>query len=171
MPARDGGESMLRPLLAASLVLASADPVLAWSEPACSTLDQGQPLCAVTEWFSLQGQGGTLKVLLADGEPYLLLQHEALRAPSGTVPVLAHVDDQPPVRRAARTQEDGVLIPLLAGDLEALARGRSLTVALPQAALTYPLVGSFAALNALLTRYAVFATRGAQGRPSGEVRG
>jgi hypothetical protein len=85
--------------------------------------------------------------------------------------VLAHVDDQPPVRRAARTQEDGVLIALLAGDLEALARGRSVTVALPQAAITYPLVGSFAALKALLTRYAAFATRGAQGPPTGEVRG
>src|SRR5688572_15601555 len=70
-------------------------------------------------------------------------------APSGTVPVLAHVDDQPPVRREARTQEDGVLITLLAGDLEALARGRSIKVALPQAAITYPLTGSFAALNTL----------------------
>jgi hypothetical protein len=162
---------MRRPLLAASLVLASADPVLAWSEPACGTLDQGQPLCAVTAWYNLQGQAGTLKILLADGEPFLLLQHEALRAPSGTVPVLAHVDDQPPVQREARTQEDGVLIPLLAGDLEVLAHGRSVTVALPQAAITYPLVGSFAALNALLTRYAAFATGGAPGPPSGEGRG
>jgi hypothetical protein len=145
--------------------------VLAWSEPECSTLEQGQPLCAVTAWYSLQGQSGTLKILLADGEPYLLFQHEALRAPSGTVPVLAHVDDQPPVRREARTRQDGVLIPLLAGDLEALARGQSVTVALPQAAITYPLTGSFAALNALLARYTAFATRGAQGTPTGEVHG
>ena len=54
------------------------------------------------------------------------------------------MDDQPPVRREARTQEDGVLITLLAGDQEVLARGRSITVALPQAAITYPLTGSFA---------------------------
>ena len=64
-----------------------------------------------------------------------------------------------------------MLITLLAGDLEVLARGRSITVALPQAAITYPLTGSFAALNTLLTRYAAFATHGAQGPPTGEVRG
>ena len=161
---------MVRPLLAASLVLASAGPVLAWSDPECTRLDRGQPLCAVMEWYSLYGQDGTLKILLADGELYLLLQHAALRTPSDTVPVLAHVDDQPPVPREARAQQDGVLIPLLTGDLEALARGRSVTVALPQATITYPLTGSFAALNALLISYAAFVVRGAKGTPTGEVR-
>jgi hypothetical protein len=146
-------------LIAVFLVLASAGPVQAWSEPECTRLEQGQPLCAVTEWFSLHGRGGTLKFLLADGEPYLLLQHEDLRVPGPTVPVLAHVDDQPPVPREARTKEDGLLVPLLAGDLDALARGRSLTVALPQVEITYPLTGSFAALNALLAGYGAFVTR------------
>jgi hypothetical protein len=163
---------MRRLLLAAAfLLLTTIGPVWAWSEPECARFDRGQPLCAVTEWYNLQGQAGTLKILLADGEPFLLLQHEVLRTPRSIVPVLAHVDDQPPVQREARTQEDGVLIPLLAGDLEALARGQSVTVALPQAAITYPLTGSFAALNALLARYAAFATGDAQGTPTGEVRG
>jgi hypothetical protein len=136
--------------------------VLAWSEPECTMLEPSQPLCAVMEWYYLRDQGGTLKIMLADGEPYLLLQHETWRTPSGTIAVLARVDDQRSVWREAMTKEDGMLIPLLSGDLDALAGGRSLTVVTPQIEFTFPLLGSFEALNSLLTRYADFAASGAK---------
>jgi hypothetical protein len=55
------------------------------------------------------------------------------------------------------TKDDGMLIPLLSGDLDALARGRSLTLITPQIEFAFPLLGSFEALNSLLTRYADFA--------------
>jgi hypothetical protein len=152
-------------LLAAVLLLASSSPVRAWSEPECTMLGPSQPLCAVMEWYFLRDQGGTLKIMLADGEPYLLLQHEIWRAPKGTIAMLARVDDQRSVWREAMTKEDGMLIPLLPDDLEVLARGWSLTLITPQIVFTFPLLGSFEALNSLLTRYADFApgaTRRAQ---------
>jgi hypothetical protein len=161
-------KSMIRPLLAACLLLAGAGPVLAWSKPECVRLDQGEPLCAVMDWYNLHGQGGTLKILLADGEPYLLLQHEVWRTPGDTMALQAHVDDQPPVWREARTKEDGLLIPLLPDDLDALAHGRSLTLVLPQIEFTFPLTGSLEALNDLLTSYAEFAANGAKDGWAGE---
>jgi hypothetical protein len=151
-----GGKSMRRSALAAAVLLASAAPALAWSEPECTRLEQGQPLCAVTTWYDLDGRPGRLKIMLADGVFYLLLQHEAWRLPEGTVPVLAHVDDQPPVERQAMAREDGVLVTLLQDDLPALASGQSLTVQMPQAGITYPLGGSLEALDALLKTYAAF---------------
>ena len=162
---------MIRSLLAASLLLAASGPVLAWSEPECTMLEPSQPLCAVMEWYFLRDQGGTLKIMLADGEPYLLLQHEIWRMPSGTIAVLARVDDQPSVWREAMTKEDGMLIPLLSDDLDALAGGRSLTLITPQTEFTFPLLGSFAALNSLLTRYADFASGGAKRARATEGRG
>jgi hypothetical protein len=162
---------MIRSLLAAALLLASSGPVLAWSEPECTMLEPSQPLCAVMEWYYLRDQGGTLKIMLADGEPYLLLQHEIWRMPSGTIAVLARVDDQPSVWREAMTKEDGMLIPLLSDDLDALAGGRSLTLITPQIEFTFPLLGSFAALNSLLTRYADFAPGGAKRARATEGRG
>jgi hypothetical protein len=162
---------MTRPLLATALLLASATSALAWSRPECTRLDQGQPLCAITAWFDLHGQAGTLKVLLADDQPYLLLQHEAWRPLRGTVAVLAHVDDQPPVRRAATVKDDGVLIPLFEGDLNALANGQSVTVALPSATFTYPLVGSLEALSDLLASYAELAASNTPDRLASEARG
>jgi hypothetical protein len=151
---------MTRFLLAASLLLASSGPAQAWSEPECTMLGPSQPLCAVIEWYFLRDQGGTLKITLADGELYLLLQHEIWRTPSGTIAVLVRVNGQPLVWREAMTKEDGMLIPLLSGDLDALAGGRSLTLITPQIEFTFPLLGSFEALNSLLTRYADFAAGG-----------
>jgi hypothetical protein len=162
---------MIRSLLAASLLLASSGPVLAWSEPECTMLEPSQPLCAVMEWYYLRDQGGTLKIMLADGEPYLLLQHEIWRTPRGNIAVLARVDDQPSVWREAMTKEDGMLIPLLSDDLDALARGRSLTLITPQIEFTFPLLGSFEALNSLLTRYADFAPGGTRRAQATKGRG
>jgi hypothetical protein len=152
---------MLRPALAACLLLVATGPALAWSIPTCTRLDQGQPLCEVTAWYDLGGQAGMLKIMLADGEPYLLVQHEAWHLARGRLTVLAHVDDQPPVERDAATRDDGVLITLLDGDLHALANGHSLTLAMPQAEITYPLVGSLRALEDLLASYAAFDASGA----------
>jgi hypothetical protein len=159
---------MIRVLLAAGLLLASAGPVRAWSEPECVRLDRGEPLCAIMEWYNLHGQGGTLKILLANGEAFLLLQHEVWRTPGDTVALQARVDDQPPVWREAKAKEDGLLIPLPLGDLDALARGRSLTLVLPQIEFTFPLTGSLEALNNLLTSYAEFAANGARDARAGE---
>lgn len=152
---------MTRPALAAlaflGSALGSAGPALAWSEPECARLEQGQPMCAVTTWYDLGGQAGRLKIMLADGEPFLLLQNDGWRLPEGPIPVLAHLDDQPPIERTATAQGDGVLMTLQGGDLEALARGQSITIAMPQAEITFPLAGSLEALDALLQSYAAFA--------------
>jgi hypothetical protein len=162
--------TMLRLLLATCLLVAFTAPVLAWSEPECVRLERSEPLCAVMEWYNLHGQSGTLKVILADGEAYLLLQHEVWRMAGDGVALQARVDDEPPVWREAKAREDGLLIPLPLGDLDALARGRSLTLVLPQIEFTFPLTGSLEALNALMIRYAEFATGSAGDSQAGERR-
>jgi hypothetical protein len=161
---------MIRPALATCLLLSSTAPVLAWSAPDCTRLEQGQPLCAITEWYALGGQAGRVKILLADGDLYLLLQHAAWHRPGEITTVLAHVDEQPPIQRKALARDDGVLIRLLEGDLPALANGQSLTITMPQAAITYPLTGSLKALDALLASYAAFA-RGSRAPAAAEVHG
>lgn len=162
---------MLRSAFAAFALLGSAAPALAWSEPACMRLEQGQPLCAVTAWYDLAGRAGRLKIMLADGEFYLLVQNDAWRLPEGAITVLAHVDDQPPIERQAQARDDGVLITLLEGDLHALANGQSITLAMPQAEITYPLAGSLKALDALLASYAAFAAGAAHDMPTAETKG